>query len=326
LLKSNNVTVWCQFYATFGKAVSKRAILGQLADVDIRLLHIFRKVAEAGGISAAELELNIGRSTVSRHIKDLETRLGVTLCRRGRGGFALTDEGAEIYAATLRLFAALDGFRAEVDEVHERMTGKIVLAIFDKTVTNPGCRIHDAIRRFDTIAPQVRIEIYVEPINSIERGIMDGTYHIGVIPEHRPSSSLDYTRLFEEKMHLHCGSTHVLFARDDTQLTRADVLSYKYAGLGYHSPNMEQGRELGITRDATAYDQEGIITLLLSGRYLGYLPDHYARSFAEQGLVRPLCTELFHYVCQYSAVVRHAPRPSRVIQTFLDELARSHAP
>ena len=62
-----------------------RAILGQLADVDIRLLRIFRVVAEAGGVSAAELELNIGRSTISRHLKDLETRLGVTLCRRGRG-------------------------------------------------------------------------------------------------------------------------------------------------------------------------------------------------------------------------------------------------
>ena len=297
-----------------------------MSHIELRHLRTLVALRDTGSLVEAADRVFLTQSALSHQIKDLETRLGVTLCRRGRGGFALTDEGAEIYAATLRLFAALDGFRAEVDEVHERMTGKIVLAIFDKTVTNPGCRIHDAIRRFDTIAPQVRIEIYVEPINSIERGIMDGTYHIGVIPEHRPSSSLDYTRLFEEKMHLHCGSTHVLFTRDDKQLTRADVLSHKYAGLGYHSPNMEQGRELGITRDATAYDQEGIITLLLSGRYLGYLPDHYARSFAEQGLVRPLCTELFHYVCQYSAVVRHAPRPSRVIQTFLDELARSHAP
>ena len=37
-------------------------------------------------MAAAELELNIGTSTVSRHMKDLETRLGLTLCRRGRAG------------------------------------------------------------------------------------------------------------------------------------------------------------------------------------------------------------------------------------------------
>ncbi len=304
--------------------MSKRAILGQLADVDIRLLHIFRQVAEAGGISAAELELNIGRSTISRHIKDLEIRLGVTLCRRGRGGFALTDEGAAIYDATLRLFGALDGFRAEVDEVHERMTGKVVLAIFDKTATNPGCRISEAIRRFDQMAPAVRLEIYVGPINTIEKGVMDGTYHIGVIPEHRPSTSLDYTTLFDETMHLYCGREHPLYARPDRELSRQEVLANKYAGLGYHSPNMEQGRELGMTRAATAYDQEGVMTLILSGVYLGYLPDHYAQSVVDRKLIRPLCPQQFHYQCSFSAIVRHAPRPSRVVQTFLEALASAH--
>ena len=304
--------------------MSKRALLGQLADVDIRLLHIFRRVAEAGGISAAELELNIGRSTISRHIKDLELRLGVTLCRRGRDGFALTDEGSAIYAATVRLFAALDGFRAEVGEIHERLTGKLVLAIFDKTVSNPDSRIPAAIRRFDELAPEVRIEIYVEPINTIEKGVMDGTFHVGIIPEHRPSPSLDYVHLFDEAMYLHCGRGHPLFDRDDADLEREEVLACKYAGLGYHSPNMEKGAQLGITRDATVYDQEGITTLLLSGRYLGYLPDHYARSFVEQGLVRPVCAEAFRYDCRYSAIVRHSPRPTRIVSTFLQELASAH--
>lgn len=67
-----------------------RAVLGQLSDMDLRLLQVFKAVVECGGMSAAELELNIGTSTVSRHMKDLETRLGLTLCRRGRAGFALT--------------------------------------------------------------------------------------------------------------------------------------------------------------------------------------------------------------------------------------------
>ena len=46
----------------------KKALLGQLAAVDVRLLRIFRTIADVGGLSAAELELNIGRSTISRHL------------------------------------------------------------------------------------------------------------------------------------------------------------------------------------------------------------------------------------------------------------------
>jgi hypothetical protein len=82
-----------------------RAVLGQLTDMDLRLLRVFKSVVECGGMAAAELELNIGTSTVSRHVKDLETRLGLVLCRRGRAGFALTAEGQQIYDETLRLLA-----------------------------------------------------------------------------------------------------------------------------------------------------------------------------------------------------------------------------
>ncbi len=302
----------------------KRAVLTQLADVDIRLLQVYRQVAEAGGISAAELELNIGLSTISRHIKDLETRLGMTLCRRGRGGFALTDEGEVVYAATLRLFSALDNFRAEVNEVHERMTGKVIIALFDKLATNPACRVHDAVRYFDNVAPEVELEIHVEPINVIEKGVMDGTFHVGIIPEHRPSPSLDYVNLFEENMFLYCGNHHALFSKSDNDLSDEHILSFKYAGLGYHSPNMEQSKSQGLSRNASAYDQEGVLTLLLSGCYLGYLPDHYARTFVEKGLIRTLQPEKNHYLCEYVAIVRRSPKPSRVIATFLRELISAH--
>ena len=68
--------------------VKKRAILGQLSDADMRLLRVFKSVVDCGGMAAAELELNIGISTISKHVKDLETRLGLTLCHRGRSGSA----------------------------------------------------------------------------------------------------------------------------------------------------------------------------------------------------------------------------------------------
>ncbi|MFZ4624037.1 MAG: LysR family transcriptional regulator, partial [Rhodoferax sp.] len=112
--------------------VPKRAALGQLSDMDIRLLRVFKSVVECGGMAAAELELNIGTSTVSRHIKDLETRLGLTLCRRGRAGFALTPEGQQIYTETLRLLTGVDAFRSRVDEIHQRMGGQLQIAVFDK--------------------------------------------------------------------------------------------------------------------------------------------------------------------------------------------------
>lgn len=304
--------------------MGQRAILSQLADVDIRLLRIFCAVTDAGGISAAELELNITRSTISRHIMDLEARLGFTLCRRGRGGFSLTDEGRVTYESTQRLLASINEFRSEINDVHSRMTGTLVIALFDKTVSNPGCKVHQAIRAFDALAPEVSIDIHVKPLNDIEKGVIDGTYHVGVIPEHRTSASLEYSLLFDEPMKLYCGRGHVLFSRDDDNISKSDILGAKYAGLGFHSPNMERGRQLGMQRDATAYDQEGIATLLLSGCYLAYLPEHYAQRFIEEGFIRSINVEPYRYLCQYSSIVRRSPRPSRIVDTFLNELSSAH--
>jgi DNA-binding transcriptional LysR family regulator len=80
----------------------------------------------------------------------------------------------------------------------------------------------------------------VGSINTIERGVMDGSYHVGIIPAHRSSQSLIYTDLFTETMLLYCGARHPLYGAGSMPPWTWDSLrSYPFAGLGYHSPNME---------------------------------------------------------------------------------------
>jgi DNA-binding transcriptional LysR family regulator len=305
--------------------MSRKALLGNVTDNDLRLLRVFRAVVACGGFAAAELELNINRSTISRHIKDLETRLGFTLCRRGRAGFALTDEGAQFHSAAQKMMAALEDYQHDVNDINQRLTGSLVIAIFDKTASNPACHIDRAMALFDGQAPGVHLQIHVEPINAIERGVMEGRFHLGIIPDHRPSSSLRYYPLFDEQMYLYCGVEHPLFQRTGEPLADSEILTSKYVGIGYHSPNMEVTRQRGQRRDATAWDQEAVAHLVLSGRYLGYLPQHYAEGFVSAGRMRALATERFQYVCQFSAIVRQSPPPSRVVGTLMDALVGVHS-
>lgn len=299
-------------------------VIGQLSDMDIRLLRVFRSVVECGGMAAAELELNIGTSTVSRHIKDLETRLGLTLCRRGRAGFALTTEGQQIYTETLRLLAGADAFRASVDEIHRRMGGQLNIAVFDKTASNPQARLGAAIARFSELAPEVNLHLYVAPLNAIERGVIDGQFQVGVIPGHRNSDSLIYDELFDETMQLYCGAQHALFEAEPADMNWDDLRQHNFAGLGYHSPNMEISQQRRLSRKATGYDQESIATLILSGEYLGFLPDHYAKAFVEDSQMRAVKASLFHYECSFFSIVRRSPQPSRVTRAFQDCLLQVH--
>ncbi len=304
--------------------VKSHAVLGQLGDMDLRLLRVFKTVVDCGGMAAAELELNIGTSTISRHVKDLETRLGLTLCRRGRAGFSLTAEGEQIYAETLRLLGSTDAFRSSVDEIHRRMGGQLNVALFDKTASNPAAHIGSAIALFCERAPDVALNLHVAPINAIERGVIDGQFQIGVIPGHRRSDSLSYDALFEETMLLYCGASHPLFGRPDDSLGWEDLAAHQFAGLGYHSPNMEISQQMRLPRKATAFDQEAIATLVLSGQFLGFLPDHYAAGFVQAGQMRALNGALFRYLCHFLCILRRSPEPSRAARVFQACLVQAH--
>ena len=306
------------------QATRNRAVLGQISDMDLRLLQVFKAVVDCGGMSAAELELNIGTSTVSRHVKDLEMRLGLTLCRRGRAGFALTAEGQRVYEETLRLLSSVRGFRDSIDDIHARMGGQLAVAVFDKTASNPAARIGDAIGAFNTLAPDVHLQLHVGSINEIERGVMDGTFQIGIIPTHRSSPSLVYHRLFGESMQLYCGVGHALFGENHDDLDWDAVRDYPFAGLGYHSPNMELTHQAKLTRSATGFDQESIATLILSGRYLGFLPDHYAQMFEATGRMQAIRPELLNYYCDFVSLTRKSPQPSRAAAAFTQCLVDAH--
>jgi len=299
--------------------------LGGVADTDLRLLRVFKAVVECGGMASAELELNTAVSTISRHVKDLETRLGLVLCRRGWAGFALTPEGEQVYDAALRLLAATETFRGQVHEVHRRLGGDLHVALFEKTASNPEARIADAVAAFRQLAPAATLHLHVGTIGMIEKGVIDGRYHLGIVPEHRRSDSLRYQPLFGETMQLYAGRGHPWF---QVGLT-ADwdgLRQQRLAALGYHSPNMALAHDRRLERSATASDQEAVATLVLSGAFVGFLPDHYAAGFVAAGRMRAVSPAVLRYTCQFSAIARQSPRPLRLAQAFWDTLVVAHGP
>ena len=110
-----------------------------------------------------------------------------------------------------------------------------------------------------------------------------------------------------------------------TALDWAAIRRHPFAGLGYHSPNMELSHEARLTRAATGFDQESIATLVLSGRYLGFLPDHYAEGFERQGRLQAVRPALFNYRCQFVSLVRRSPGPGRAALLFQRCLAQAHS-
>ena len=113
-----------------------RIFAGQFTDFELKLLRVFRAVADCGGFSAAEAEIGLTKSAISKHVSDLEIRLGVRLCERGRSGFALTEEGKVVYEAISQLLVSLEEFRSRINAFHSELIGEFYIGFIDTLVTN----------------------------------------------------------------------------------------------------------------------------------------------------------------------------------------------
>lgn len=295
--------------------------LAQVSDFDIRLLRLFLCVADCGGLSAAEPVLGIGRSAISQQLADLEQRLGLRLCQRGRAGFTLTDEGREVYQATQRLLAAVEGFRGEVNALHRQLRGELNIGLTDNLVTISHMRITNALSRLKAHGPDVRINIRMVPPSEVEQGVLDGRLHVGVVPQAGALPGLDYQPLYAERALLYCAAGHPLFAVDDAALDDACLNAQEAIAPTFRLPPESQACYRALNCTASASDREGIVFLILTGRYIGYLPDHYARLWVQEGQLRALKPATRFHELTLACVTRKGRRPHRVLESFLAALA-----
>ncbi|MFD8936140.1 LysR family transcriptional regulator [Streptomyces sp. NPDC059578] len=77
-------------------------------DVDTRLLRYFAAVAAEGTLTRAAERLFVSQPALTKQIRQLETRLGVTLFTRSRAGMALTEPGRALLARVPALLADWD--------------------------------------------------------------------------------------------------------------------------------------------------------------------------------------------------------------------------
>lgn len=64
--------------------------------------------------------------------------------------------------------------------------------------------------------------------------------------------------------------------------------------------------------------------LILSGRFLGYLPDHFAERFVRDGRLRSVRPDLFRYRANFQAAHNRWPSRTGPAPVFLNILAEAH--
>ena len=295
----------------------------QIAGTDLRVLRVFDAVVRHGGFAAAQAELNVSQPTISNHITALEQRLGISVCQRGRTGFRLTEKGETVFAATQRLLKALDDFSTEVGSLKGQLAGDLKIGVVDCIATDPNSRLQEVIGRFSARPNEVRLCLSQEFPQSLQEKVLMGDLHLGIGSFPHKIKGLEYTPLYEETHGLYCGKGHHLFGADECELEMEHLHNEPIVSRGYWRD--EYRKALGFNNvAAVVYQIEPQLISIMSGRYIGFLPVHYARWWAEKGVVRRLAADAALYVCVFDLILKKGSRQTQVVETFANDLRNAY--
>lgn len=289
-----------------------------ITEYDLRLLRIFVSVVEHGGFSAAEKALGITRSTISVHMSNLEARMKLKLCLRGRGGFSLTEDGQSVYRAVIALFDSLNDFSLLVGTLGKELSGELVILCADLLDTKKQQKLARVIELVNERAPNLHIVLDGDSISNIEKLLLKDKAHIGIFPDYQQIEGLNYFPLSSEPIYLCCGKKHPFFERVDANISRADFseVAAIHPGIDIDIDGREQLKKLNLTAKAYQFDTRK--AMILSGKYIGYMPQSYIQSELNAGDIRIIQPSVLTYQFNLSLVSKKSPRETNKVKLLHD--------
>lgn len=291
-----------------------------VSDIDIRLLRVFRAVVEAGGFANAQAILNVGTSTISTQMSQLETRLGYVVCHRGRSGFRLTDKGEVLYRLVIDFFQSIHDFEMQADELRGGMAGQLRVGFLDNVVNDPNSPLRGAVEMFRK-QPHNRARLLLEVLSpqELERGLQDHRLDVGMGIFYSRLPSLSYELLYLQHEVLVCRREHPLASiHDEGELAAALPLSHKVLRSFLGTQEFPFSSPGGESTIASISHIEAAALLILTGDVIGFLPIHYAREWIAQGELMVLLPQHFYRDTQFSIATRtDQARPPPALHAFL---------
>ena len=291
-----------------------------ITEYDIKLLSVFKSVVENGGFAAAEDELGLTRSTISIHMNNLETRLRLTLCQRGRGGFVLTPDGRQVYQSSLILFDALSDFSNAVSQLSHQVSGSLVVLHSDILDQTRSRLLADVVALMHEKAPELRIALDGDRIENIERALIKDKAHVGLFPDYRRMAGLRYRPAFDEQIFLCCSEQHPLFYVHEAEVNDDTLQQYLAVVPGVEISQAGRVQVKKLKPGATAYQFDSRKALIASGKFIGSLPQSYIEKELREGTFKVLSASQYYYHFSQSVVHKEIPAEPKKVQLFLEVL------
>ena len=178
-------------------------------------LLVFHEVAKHKSFSKAAEELFISQPAVTKHIKELERKVGMGLIQRRRGGFALTEAGKILFKYTHKISSHLMDIENLLEDLEKEHQG--ILKIGTTESYSKGL-MPKLLSGFQTSFPFMKIALDVGNSEEIEKSLLVYKNDLVLIAVTKKSPSFESIPFLKEELVLIVSPNHPLATKHAVSL------------------------------------------------------------------------------------------------------------
>jgi DNA-binding transcriptional LysR family regulator len=282
---------------------------------------IFVRVVEHGSFIGAAKALHLPKTTVSRKVQDLETRLGAQLLHRTTRKLGLTEAGNVYFEHCQRIARELDEAESAVGQLQEGPRGWLrITAPYSLGIE----RIAPMLGEFHARHPEVRVDMMLsnEPLDLIDKEL-DVALRVGTLPD----SNLIARKLGTFRTQVYASPEYI--ARHGEPLVPDDLQHHRTFGMqklmrnGQYYWPLSDGThtvEYRIDPVMVANDPAALRGALVCGEGLMLASDVMVKAFAQAGYIRRVLAGWSGPEYDLNAVFPRGRVQSPKVRAFVDFL------
>jgi DNA-binding transcriptional LysR family regulator len=178
-------------------------------------LLVFHEVAKHRSFSKAAEELFISQPAVTKHIKELERKVGMGLIQRRRGGFALTEVGKILFKYTHKISSHLMDIENLLEDLKKDHQG--ILKIGTTESYSKGL-MPKLLSGFQASCPFMKIALDVGNSEEIEKSLLVYKNDLVLIAVTKKTSRFESIPFLKEELVLIVSPNHPLVKRKTVSL------------------------------------------------------------------------------------------------------------
>jgi DNA-binding transcriptional LysR family regulator len=163
--------------------------------MDLAALHIFKTVAESGGITKAAARLHRVQSNVTTRVKQLEESLGTPLFHRHKRRLTLSAEGKLLLAYAERLLRLSSEAQAALRSGAPR--GTLRIGSLESTAAT---RLPPVLSGYHAAYPEVRLELVTGTTGALVAQVLGGDIEAAFVAEPFTAEGLESLHAFTEEL------------------------------------------------------------------------------------------------------------------------------